>query len=460
MIDRRTLSAALVLPLTALGLAVVCAAPASAAGATGRVYATNFIDDTVSVINAATNTVTTTIPVGNNPGGVVVDPAGNTVYVADFSDGKVEVIDAATNTVTTTIPVGSVPGYLSINPSGTRLYVPNAGDNTVSVINTATNTVTTTIAVGSAPTMAQVSPTGSTVYVTNQVGNSVSVINAATNAVTATINLGLGASPAETAVTPNGGNLYVANAGADSVSVISTATNTVATTITGACDKPGGVKITPDGTAAYVACGLDNTVLVIDTATNTVTTTIPVGANPTDLALDATATHLYTPNLADGTVSVIGTATNTVTTVTVGAFPVGVGAQPPAVRSADVDVDLTASPQLQLLPPYIQVDVTAHNLGPDAVASATLSTAIPTGVTATNLSSGCSQTGATIRCTYPNLASSASATKTFRLPIGLLTLGTVSLAATRTASNLIDPNPANDTATDTCLVLSVLLATC
>ena len=42
--------------------------------AAGTVYVTNNYDDTVSVINVATRTVTATIPVGTNPDGVAVDP--------------------------------------------------------------------------------------------------------------------------------------------------------------------------------------------------------------------------------------------------------------------------------------------------------------------------------------------------------------------------------------------------
>ena len=76
--------------------------------AAGTVYVTNSVADTVSVIDAATGTVTATIPVGGNPDGVAVDPAG-TVYVTNNGDDTVSVIDAATRTVTATIPVGTEP---------------------------------------------------------------------------------------------------------------------------------------------------------------------------------------------------------------------------------------------------------------------------------------------------------------------------------------------------------------
>ena len=48
-----------------------------------KVYVTNNLSNTVSVINTATNTVTATIPVGANPFGVSVSPDGSKVYVAN-----------------------------------------------------------------------------------------------------------------------------------------------------------------------------------------------------------------------------------------------------------------------------------------------------------------------------------------------------------------------------------------
>ena len=57
---------------------------------------TNELDYTVSVIDAATMTVTRTIPVGSLPQAVAVDPATRTVYVTNAGDNTVSVIDAAT----------------------------------------------------------------------------------------------------------------------------------------------------------------------------------------------------------------------------------------------------------------------------------------------------------------------------------------------------------------------------
>jgi YVTN family beta-propeller protein len=89
----------------------------------------------VSVIDAATSTVTATIGVGTYPDGVAVDPATGTVYVANGGDGTVSVIDAATSTVTATIGVGSGPDGVAVDPATHTAYVANSGDDTVSVIN-------------------------------------------------------------------------------------------------------------------------------------------------------------------------------------------------------------------------------------------------------------------------------------------------------------------------------------
>ena len=77
---------------------------------THTVYVTNRNDDTVSVIDGSTHTVTATVPVGKSPDGVAVDPGTHTVYVTNqLSDGTVSVIDGSTRTVTATVPVGNAP---------------------------------------------------------------------------------------------------------------------------------------------------------------------------------------------------------------------------------------------------------------------------------------------------------------------------------------------------------------
>jgi YVTN family beta-propeller protein len=154
-------------------------------------YIPNQLDNTVSVISTATNTVTTVIydPSFNYPFPVAVTPDGSTVYVANngphFDGNTVSVIATATNTVTATItlPGGKGPTAVAVTPDGRQVYVANDSDiDAVSVIATATNRVRS-ITVGGFPTGVAVTPDGRKVYVTNGHSNDVSVIATETNTV-------------------------------------------------------------------------------------------------------------------------------------------------------------------------------------------------------------------------------------------------------------------------------------
>ena len=163
---------------------------ASAALAQTRGYVTNGGDNTVSVIDTATNTVVATIPVGSSPQGIAVTPNGAFVYVTNAGSNTVSVISAATNTVVATVPVGSFPLAVAITPNGAFAYVTNIGSDTVSVINTATDTVTATIAGAiNDPLSIAITPSGASAYVLSSIANFY-VIDTATNTVTATVSIG------------------------------------------------------------------------------------------------------------------------------------------------------------------------------------------------------------------------------------------------------------------------------
>ena len=55
----------------------------------------NVDDDTVSVIDAATMTVTATVPTGDAPTSVAVLPNGRAAYVTNLHDGTLTVLNLA-----------------------------------------------------------------------------------------------------------------------------------------------------------------------------------------------------------------------------------------------------------------------------------------------------------------------------------------------------------------------------
>src|SRR5262249_44527574 len=148
---------------------------------------TNFIDDSVSVINPATNTRIATIFLGDSgPEGVAVSPTGpqaGDVYVVSYASGAVSVIDPATHTV--------VPNIHTDHPGSSHLHVrppapqarpspaPAPTPPVTSLTPPATNTVVATIPVSFEPFGVAVSPTGpeaGDLYVTNVGNDTVTVI--------------------------------------------------------------------------------------------------------------------------------------------------------------------------------------------------------------------------------------------------------------------------------------------
>jgi YVTN family beta-propeller protein len=161
------------------------------------VYAANNVTNNVSVIDTVTNTVITTVPVGDGPFGLAVSPDGSVVYVANNDTGNnVSVIRTADNTVVATIAAGNDPRGIVFSPDGTRAYVANQGPGagtpaSVSVIDTATRTVIDTFIVSATQyTNIGISPDGRRLYVPDTVGATVHIVDAATGALVATVPIG------------------------------------------------------------------------------------------------------------------------------------------------------------------------------------------------------------------------------------------------------------------------------
>jgi len=81
--------------------------------------------DAVHVFDIATLTTTTSITVGTDPWGIDITPDGRYVLVANEDSHDVSVIDTATNAVTTTIflAADADPRDIDINTAGTFAYV-------------------------------------------------------------------------------------------------------------------------------------------------------------------------------------------------------------------------------------------------------------------------------------------------------------------------------------------------
>jgi YVTN family beta-propeller protein len=124
------------------------------------------------------------------PRSVAVSPDGHTVYVTATDSGAVAVINAADDTVTRTIKVGELPWQVIVSADGQTVYVANPDSNTVSVIDATTGTVSHTISVSGDPETLALTPNGQQLWVGQNSAGTVTVLNTATGAVVGNINLG------------------------------------------------------------------------------------------------------------------------------------------------------------------------------------------------------------------------------------------------------------------------------
>ncbi len=90
---------------------------------TGRIYISNPGADTITAVDAATNTVIGTVPVGAEPTGVAVNTLNNRVYVGNLGSRTVSFVDGNSLTVTATLSVPLVPYDITPNPVNGSVFV-------------------------------------------------------------------------------------------------------------------------------------------------------------------------------------------------------------------------------------------------------------------------------------------------------------------------------------------------
>src|SRR5262249_31935560 len=102
------------------------------------------------------------------------------------------------------------------------------------------------------------------------------------------------------------------------------------------------------------------------------------------------------------------------------------------IAEADAAVALTATPKLGLLVPKIEFKLKVTGNGRGVLRAAPVTPALPPGLGASP--GACAAGAGTVTCTTGEIAPGASVTRTFSVPVGLLTIGVpYTFTATRTA---------------------------
>lgn len=111
------------IPLTSIGFQGIAVNET-----TGRVFVVNPNEDTLTVINAKSNTMIGTIPTGDIPSRVAVNEMDNRIYVSNVNNPtsrnfSLTIIDGNTLTVSRTLPLPLPPGEISVSQPTKRLYI-------------------------------------------------------------------------------------------------------------------------------------------------------------------------------------------------------------------------------------------------------------------------------------------------------------------------------------------------
>jgi YVTN family beta-propeller protein len=178
-----------------VGGAVVAGLALSQDGKT--LVAANFENDSISIVDTATRSVTRevkfftpggTVAQGEFPYDVAVlnnlDGSAKTAFVTSQRDDQVMVVDMATGNFTS-IRVDDQPNRMILSKDQTTLYVVNGNSDSVSVIDTASKTVKGTISLsrpgdkykGANPNSVTLSPDQKTLYVTLGFENALAVVD-------------------------------------------------------------------------------------------------------------------------------------------------------------------------------------------------------------------------------------------------------------------------------------------
>lgn len=203
-------AASTVIPAT--GLIYSCAASVDSQ----YVFAANWTDGRVEVIETATNQIIQSIPTGDGALKVRTSNDGQRVYCSNHNTNSVSVIDVTTLQLIQNIPVGQHPRNIHTSPDDSRLYVANWSDWTMSVIDTETFETIVEVDVDYWPQAVWALPNDDYVMVANFgfdfTYDHISVIRVADWEVVARLQTGAGPEDMMT-IGPQGQYLYVSNWG-------------------------------------------------------------------------------------------------------------------------------------------------------------------------------------------------------------------------------------------------------
>jgi YVTN family beta-propeller protein len=313
-----------------------------------RAYVSNYLSESISVINTETNAVVKTIRLPHRAGYTAVLPALNRLYVTGLDTNDITVINTVSNQIIRTIHLPGRAGAVAADPVTNKVFIVEHGSlagnpplyplgTHVWILNGYTLATPTSLTVPSAVNLQflAVDSTNRRVYVSDA-GDGVTSgvvfpINISASAETILSSIACGISPSGVAVLPQGHLVYVANADDDTVTVIdNTAEDSPVTNSIAVGGSPVSVAIDPSLARAVVTNALDNSVSLVNTAISAVIvppSPVIMGTYPDWAAVDSASHKAYVANAGSNDLSVMDLQDSpgrVLVTIPVGSLPLSV----------------------------------------------------------------------------------------------------------------------------------------
>ncbi|SOD25611.1 40-residue YVTN family beta-propeller repeat-containing protein [Variovorax sp. YR752] len=207
-------------------------------------------DDRVAFVDTTAHGVSATVPVPK-PHTIAIRPDGRQAYVASQEPGHfaLVVIDMATRSVVTEIPLDKPPRDLEFGHDGKALYLTLAGVPAVQVLDPATNQWSAPVPTGVSPHIAQHFAGMASGVVVVQGPGEVMLFDPARRA--AVRSIGVGKQPHWLDLSADGKKLWVSNEGSNDVSVVDLAGGPVHTVAVGNAPRKVAVQRVAAAEAAH-----------------------------------------------------------------------------------------------------------------------------------------------------------------------------------------------------------------
>jgi YVTN family beta-propeller protein len=207
-------------------------------------------DDRVAFVDTTAHGVSATVPVPK-PHTIAIRPDGRQAYVASQEPGHfaLVVIDMATRSVVTEIPLDKPPRDLEFGHDGKALYLTLAGVPAVQVLDPATNQWSAPVPTGVSPHIAQHFAGMASGVVVVQGPGEVMLFDPATRA--AVRSIGVGKQPHWLDLSADGKKLWVSNEGSNDVSVVDLAGGPAHTVAVGNAPRKVAVQRVAAAEAAH-----------------------------------------------------------------------------------------------------------------------------------------------------------------------------------------------------------------